>query len=129
MIHHKKSPPSDSLPADIPDNPADHSPSNIKRTTSDEEDKGLITEELLTSPSNSEHEVKHEHHLSPTDLDADEEENATASRIPEAVAQIQLDDVLILKIENGRDYFLSVSAVFCPTAEGELISFAKTAAH
>lgn len=93
----------------------------IQRTNSDEEDKGLISEELLKSPT---------HHgttttttdilVAGTNEQDEEDEKIIPSNIPEAVTHILLEDVLILKIENGRDYFLTVSAEFSPTAEGNL---------
>lgn len=33
---------------------------------------------------------------------------------------VQLVDILILRIENGKDYFLTVSAEFGPTPQGKL---------
>lgn len=93
------------------------SPSDIKRTNSDEEDKGLITEELLRREGT---EQQGGEMISPVDMDGEDEE-LTLSSVPQPppVTTLHLEDVLILKIENGRDYFLTVAADFAPTAEGK----------
>jgi hypothetical protein len=98
---------------------ADSQSARAKRANSDEEDKGLITEELLKTPSIDTTTIMKA--AAPADLDADEEERLMAQSVPQAVTTLHLEDVLILKIENGRDYFLTVTAEFSPTAEGQLV--------
>jgi hypothetical protein len=39
---------------------------------------------------------------------------------------VELNDVLVLSIENGRDFFLSVTVKFVPTMSGELCNGINT---
>jgi hypothetical protein len=133
FIVHSTKPSALSHPATPPqdEEEGEHSPeTSLQRTNSDEEDKGLITEELLKTPSTessplgkktspSSHAVATATAAGPVaDMDAEDEEQLLAANVPQPVTTIRLEDVLILKIENGRDYFLTVTAEFEPTAEG-----------
>jgi hypothetical protein len=54
-------------------------------------------------------------------LSREEEEERPVNPTPPpstAVASVPLHEFLILRIENGRDYFISVATKFCPTREG-----------
>jgi hypothetical protein len=97
-------------------------PSALKRVNSDEEDKGLITEELLRREGTGARDGEMTYPA--VDMDEEDEECLIATSVPQSqpVTTLHLEDVLILKIENGRDYFLTISADFAPTAEGNLLS-------
>jgi hypothetical protein len=104
------------------DQTASSSPNDLKRTNSDEEDKGLITEELLRGESVGAGAGTMTAEATETEEEEEEDEailkQPQLQSPPEPVTTVRLEDVLILKIENGRDYFLTVSADFAPTAEG-----------
>lgn len=87
----------------------------IKRVDSDEEDKGLIREELLS---------KRNDNVDGNGDDDDEVEPIQLPPPPETTSKtisILLQDFLILRIENGRDYFLTITANFSPTLEGKFL--------
>jgi hypothetical protein len=90
-----------------------------QRANSDEEDKGLIKEELLKGTPSPEKEGDR----GIDDLEGDDDDDSPRPGISQRkevheVASIPLQDFLILRIENGRDYFFSISANFNPTNEG-----------
>ena len=94
-----------------------HETSNteIKRVDSDEEDKGLIREELLKGHKLS---AEIDHDVGDADGDADDDEVEPIQTPVSNTISILLQDFLILRIENGRDYFLTITAQFSPTMEG-----------
>jgi hypothetical protein len=83
--------------------------SSGRRSDDDDDDGGDKTRVSDNSDSDDEEDID----------DNGKSEVVECSGEEEAIATVRLQDVMVLRVEKGRDYFLSLSADFCPTREGE----------